>query len=90
MMSIRHEAGMHDAYTWMGAYGAECAEPTRLHSSEKWVSTLARARPTHNFNPQEKGLYNVSKRAGGSSSVTRGEALKRTQAYPPQFGVAVC
>ncbi len=72
VMPIRHEAGMHDAYTWMGAYGAECAEPTRLHSSEKWVSTLARARPTHNFNSQGKGLYNVSKLADGSNSVTGG------------------
>ena len=79
--------------TWMGAFGAETAKPTRLFSNDGYVRKLNRQLSK----AEKKALKDASKsdtatighlrKEAGLSHVTGASGLKLTQAYPREYGV---
>ena len=78
------------AKTFMGAFGAKTRKPTHLFGSHKWIMELQ----AHITKEQAAQLdsSNVTinyVRPDGRRSVDGGSQLKKTQEYPPGYGIAV-
>lgn len=80
---------LHQTFTWMGCYGAPTRKPTRLWSSEKWVTNLARTmkKDIAATKDSTEVVTVVVDMAGGK--ITGGSGLKATQEYPEAYGHAV-
>ena len=74
--------------TYMGAFGAPTPKPTILYSGHRYVKSLARTLTKE----QKKGLdpdVEMSTRDEMTGAVTGGKDLKKSQAYPVEYGQAV-
>ena len=73
---------VYTAFTWMGAYGATTKKPTKLWSSKRFVTKLARNLPSG----QE---FAQCVKRGSNGSVSGTSELKETQQYTDEYGAAV-
>ena len=78
----------HEATTYMGAYSAESMKPTVLWSNRWWVHGLTRERPPASDFEDTQVTTKTIKNC--KVQVTGGSGLKKTQAYPDDFGRAFC
>ena len=78
-------------HTWMGAFGAPTAKPTRLFSDSIIVRRLHRKLSLKEFQPTHKlTAINEPKKSAGMPCVNgMRDQLHQTQEYPWDYGTAV-
>eukprot|EP00969_Alexandrium_andersonii_P054470 2397730-Alexandrium_andersonii.AAC.1 len=75
----------------MGMFNAPTPKPTRLWSNSSIVDGLARPLDKSRHFEKDDGLYSVNeeRKRRGLSATTGHAGLKKTQAYPMEYGAAV-
>ena len=79
----RHQIKMVD-------FGGESAKPTWLYSNMPWICELDLYKPTTLVHRQKKALASTWVDASGKNRCAGNSDTKASQAYPKEFGDAVC
>jgi len=78
-------ASFREIDTFMGSFGGPSVKPTKLYSSSAYVETLKRPMPRHGI--QGEQLVARDEVTGAVTGIA--DALKGSQAYPPDYAAAV-
>ena len=78
-----------ETWTWMGMFGGLTPKATRLYSSSQWPRMLKRKLDRSRFKDVEAPTVEHYTDANNVKRVKGTAALKTSQAYPDDYGLAV-
>ena len=79
----------HQVSTFMSQFGAATPKPTTLTGNRSWLHALTRDSPGHCDEPSNTATVSVDENGRRHVTGDKTGALKHTQEYTPEFGIAV-